>query len=372
MANVAKQYTEIIEKYTPEILHGIDGRVVYKDAWLEAGKIIIPTREIADSLDGWAAYEFAIDKKGKASPAKDAIIGEPSVYEFTQWAKQQDVDDLRHLLKQNGVQAKGNVAYILAYRLAYLYEAKQLARQGREIPNDSARVRHIKALDTLLNVKGVSNEQAIVMVRNAITTGIMPKPGKDTMSGDEKIDPKKIRERLKQADTKAREEGDTPQDEKPASSSKKGSESEAIKSGKGKKAEQTEKAPTTKKDDVKPAAKAAESTTDKETEEMSTKKTTAKKTTKSAAKPAAKAKAAEKKSEGREPKGGLVDAKKDIPIGSTVKYLGTRNKHLKGKSGVVLRYVGPNGVAVKYSDGTVGSVSPTQLEMVKKGTGKVA
>src|SRR5512147_216141 len=271
MAKVAKQYTEIIEKYTPEILYGIDGRVVYKDAWLEAGKIIIPTREIADSLDGWAAYEFAIDKKGKASPAKDAIIGEPSVYEFTQWAKQQDVDDLRYLLKQNGIQAKGNVAYILAYRLAYLYEAKQLARQGREIPNDSARVRHIKALDTLLNVKGVSNEQAIVMVRNAITTGIMPKPGKDTMSGDEKIDPKKIRERLKQADTKAREEGDTPQDEKPISS-KKGSESEAIKSGKGKKTEKTEKV-STKKDDVKPAAEAAESTNDKETEEMSTKKT---------------------------------------------------------------------------------------------------
>lgn len=363
MARIQAWLHEIAEKYVQEIVAGVTGRVTYTDAWLDPDAIIVPTKDISSTLEGWAAWKLPVIVNTKKQTYKygtptETVIGEPNVYDFTQWAKAQSVKKLHELLASCGIKARGNLYMILAYRLAYEYEKRSLTRQNRYVKS-AIREQHIKALDSLLNTEGRGkhpDELAIVLIKQALKTGQPLKPlttiGANDMAAEES--PAEIRRRLLKE--KEKQEKDAPKAEKAAGEEKpekgkKGKaekESDAIKKGK------TAKAPE------EPAATETNDT-DKETEDMSKKKGA----TKGKAAKVAKAPKAAKTG-----KGGLTDAKKEIPIGSIVKYIGDRNPKLKGKTGEVLRYSGPNGVAIKYKDGLVGTASPTALEMVTKGKSK--
>jgi hypothetical protein len=362
MARIQAWLHEIAEKYVQEIVAGVTGRVTYADAWLEPDAIIVPTKDISSTLEGWAAWKLPVVVNTKKQTYKygtpvETVIGEPSVYAFTQWAKTQSVKKLRELLASCGIKATGDLYLILSYRLAYEYEKRSLTRQNLYVKSD-IREQHIKALDSLLNTEGRGkhpDELAIVLIKHALRTGRPIKPlttiGANDMAVEES--PAEIRRRLLKE--KEKQEKDTPKAEKDEGEEKGGKgkkgkaekESDAIKKGK------TAKAPEA-------TAETESNDTDKETEDMKKKGAAKGKTAKAEKAPKA----------AKSGKGGLTDAKKEIPIGSIVKYIGDRNPKLKGKTGEVLRYSGPNGVAIKYKDGLVGTASPTALEMVTKGKSK--
>jgi len=364
MARIPAWLNDIAEKYVQEIVAGVTGRVTYKDAWLESDCIIVPTQNISSNMEGWQAWKLpvVINKKGyKYGVPVETVIGEPSVYAFTQWAKDQAAETLRDLLATRGITATGDLVSILAYRLAYEYEKVTLTKTGQYVET-TVRRDHIAALDTLLNTEGRGkhpNELAIVLIREALKTGKRLQSLHTIGANDMKDEsPSEIRKRLlaeketqekaKPAEAKKKDAKVEPEKKK---SGKVAAESDAIKKGKG------GKTVVTPEPDPEPVTT---NDTEKETEDMSKKKGAKKAGSKKAVTPKA----------AKTGKGGLTDAKKEIPLGSIVKYIGDRNPKLKGKTGEVLRYSGPNGVAIKYKDGLVGTASPTALEMVTKGKSK--
>ncbi len=60
----------------------------------------------------------------------------------------------------------------------------------------------------------------------------------------------------------------------------------------------------------------------------------------------------------------MVDLARKFPIGSRVKYIGTRAADHQGKIGTVVWYQDANGLVLEYDDGSTGSSIPDNVELV--------
>lgn len=359
--------TLVAQKYVPEVLAGIERPLDYRDARVEARSIIVKTAEMDPKLGGWLGYAVTVGKTGKLGSPSPVVYAEPSIVEFLTWAKQQSVKELTRLLAASGIKATGNIVFMLAYRLTYLYEElwhKRHETWPLEPSRMAVREKKIGILDQLIHVKGVGthpNEEAIakklLMEQGAVSATLHHR--EEPAVADET--PEKKSETLKRlrAQAAAEEKGKGKDKKKGAldeqvttgTESMAITEAAAVKAGKGK--HQPAAAPTAEPPAAKPAATHEEESAVKK----GTGKASKKASTKSSSKPAAKAKP--------EKKGNPTAKAKDFAVGVKVKYVGTRVKHHIGKSGEVVGHIGDAGLKIKWSDGMVATATAMSVEKVK-------
>lgn len=355
---------DLAQKYAPEVAD-VTTPVVYKDATVERGAVVVKTETMADDLHGFIAWRTLVNAKGKCGKPQAEIWKALRPSEFMTWAKLQSVKTLQALLRGQGIQTDGTVTYILAARLTYC--AEEVYFKGLNawpLPSEKMeqRARVIDAHMRFLDLKGVENEAAIMKVRNFLDHGTQPQARETGMPTPAAETPAQIRKRLLDESQSA-----DAQDEKSDKSEKgkdaaetpargrrgRGSEVDAIKAGKK---GATDDATTT--NDTAPA-ESGEKETDVTTKKKGAKSKGGSKAAKSAKKPAVAKASAESKSDS-----GM--SQKDLPVGSKVKYIGTRVKHHVGKTAEVVAHRGPKGVVLKFSDGLVGSAMANQVEKIKK------
>lgn len=68
----------------------------------------------------------------------------------------------------------------------------------------------------------------------------------------------------------------------------------------------------------------------------------------------------------------LAQTKREWPLGSIVKYTGSRVDSHEGKTGTVIGYRDANGLSVDFGKLGKGSISIPKAEMVRRGKGEVA
>jgi len=355
--------TLVAEKYLPEVVAGIDRPLDYRDARVEPGQIIVKTTEMDPKLGGWIGYAFSVSKKGKLGGPTAIVVAEPGVSNFLDWAKQQSVKELRRYLAANGITATGDIIFMLAYRLTYLYEEAWHTRHGTwplELGRMEARAKKITIINKLINMKGVGTHPD----QDAISKALLIQDGKipwnlihreESAVADEK--PEKRSDTLKRLRAQAQAEestkgkgkgkGGTTEAETPPET-----EAAAVKAGKGKR-KGAAAAPTAEPAAIKPTANTEEET-DVAKKSKGGKKA---KATKAASAPAAKPK--------MEKKGNANAKAKDFALESKVKYVGTRVKHHVGKTGTVVGHIGDVGLKIKWSDGLVATATAMSVEKVK-------
>ena len=69
---------------------------------------------------------------------------------------------------------------------------------------------------------------------------------------------------------------------------------------------------------------------------------------------------------GHDPKD-MADLARRFPIGTKVKYIGTRGRH-QGKVGVVVTYHDANGLKLLFADQSTGLATPENVEVIKVAT----
>jgi len=360
--------TLVAEKYVPEVVAGIERPLDYRDARVEAGRITVKTTEMDPKLGGWIGYAFSVNTKGKLTGPTAVVTGEPGISTFLDWAKRQSVKELRRYLAANGITATGDIVFMLAYRLTYLYE-EAWHKRHETWPLDpgrmEARQRKVAIINKLINMKGVGTHPD----EDAAAKQLLIEDGKipwnlihreESPVADAK--PEKRSDVLKRLRAQAAgEEAAGTSPEKGTKGKGKGSQTEtetppeteaaAVKAGKGKR-----KGAAAAHTEQPPAASAADTEEETGVSKKSAKGKKAK-AGKAESKPAAKPKAEKK---------GNVNAKaKDFPLESKVKYVGTRVKHHIGKTGTVVGHIGDVGLKIKWSDGLVATATAMSLEKVK-------
>jgi len=359
--------TLVAEKYLPEVVAGIDRPLDYRDARVESGQIIVKSTEMDPALGGWIGYAFSVSKKGKLGTATAIVVSEPSISSFLLWAKAQSVKELRRYLAANGITATGDIVFMLAYRLTYLYEEAYHTRHGTwplELGRMEARAKKITIINKLINMKGVGTHPD----QDAISKALLMHDGKipwnlthreESPVADEKPEKrsdvlKRLRaqaldEENKKGKGKGKENGKATKDEAETPPE---TEAAAVKAGKGKR-KGAAAAPTAEPAAIKPTANTEEET-DVAKKSKSGKKA---KATKGASTPAGKPK--------MEKKGNANAKAKDFALESKVKYVGTRVKHHVGKTGTVVGHIGEVGLKIKWSDGLVATATAMSVEKVK-------
>lgn len=355
--------TLVAEKYLPEVVAGIERPLNYRDALVEPGRITVKTTTMDPTLGGWLGYAFSVSKKGTLSGPTAVITSEPSVSTFLDWAKGQSVKDLQRYLAASGIRATGNITFMLAYRLTYLYE-EAYHKRHETWPLDpgrmEARLKKITTINTLLNMKGVGthpDSDAIgkqLLIQDSMLSMNLTHREESSVADEKHEKRSDVLKRLRaQAKT---EEGEkmagNGKGSKDETTTPPATETAAVKAGKGARKGATA-APTTQAPATAPAADTTENT------DMSKKTKGSKKAkaTKAESKPAAKPTA--------EKKGNATAKAKDFQVESKVKYVGTRVKHHVGKTGTVVGHIGEVGLKIKWSDGLVATATAMSVEKVK-------
>lgn len=356
---------QIAEKYVPEIIAGVGHPIEYRDARVESTQIVVKTTEMDPQLRGWLGYAVPVSKKGRLGKATPVVIGEPGIAEFLAWAKEQSIKTLTAFLAANGIVAKGDVVFMLAYRLTYCYEQAWRERRGTwplEPAKMEARKRKITALNKFINVKGVGNHpDEFAIVQKMFLEEGKPQPT-HRETGDTHVPDEKRSDVLKRLRQQAAQEEEKSEKTEQSDKGKSG-EVDAVKAGKKAK----EKPPTAVKTDTKPTTQEPPVDTPASEESDVSKKKSAKKSDKKAEKKAAKKEKVAKpaKAAKAEKKGNANAKAKDFPIGCKVKYVGTRVKHHVGKTGEVTAHKTEKGLAIKWSDGLVATATAGAVERVK-------
>jgi hypothetical protein len=374
--------------------------VVFRDAVVAENEIIVKADEFADDLSGFQGYRFQLGKRGKLGRTETVTMpNPPSISGFITWARAQPTKVLRALLQANGIRATGTVHVPMAHLLAYLYEDRQakavgipLAYQSDETKAEN-RAKRVRALKLAVTLSGVRDEEVMVQMGFWVERGDIE--GQFTKYAE------RLKERVLMADQKPsdlmkqlRSEADATEEkksggkrgrdpeeageeasgeeEKPPKRGEKAKrgEQEAIVAGKGKgdkkeskkdeKPKASEKSDKGKGGDKKEKAKTADNNEGEEAKVKAKAKGGAKK---KAEKPA---KAEKKDKPAKESKTGSGMKQTDFKKEEKVKYIGSRNEELKGKTLEVIGPRGPKGVWLKTSDGTRASAMAHQLEKIKK------
>lgn len=390
---------EIAEKYLDDALNA-SSAVEYRDARIEPRSVVVKTHEVTPDLGGYRGWRFTVERRKKtfSEKAEPVVWAVPSTLDVLYWAKAQDPLTLRKYLKVQGIVAGSSSRYVLAALLTYRYEEMQLKSTGSWPLSDVAmdiRLRRIEAIEKYKDLKGGMSDEEIIVAVNLDVQGysttsskqrkreVKMSPEKDSDKKKEET-PSEIRARLRKqaeetekdsAEVEVEEEEETTETEEEDAPN---SEMEAVRGGKkqgGKKktpAKESDEgskgrsAPPTKKTTKAKGEQEpeAEHVDEKETGEMA-KKAGKKAVVKKAAKE--KKVAGTKAAKGSKMyAGNLV---KDFPIGSKVKYIGTRVAEHTGKVAEVTGHKDANGLNIKFSDGSKGSATPGALELIKKGSG---
>lgn len=368
---IAQKYVEDARRATRPLM--------FRDALVAENEIIVKADEFADDLSGFQGYRVQVSKRGTLGrPALMVLPDPPRAMEFMRWAKVQPTSVLRMLLKANGIRAPGTVHVPMAYLLTYLYEDQLAKTVGMPVVWEErkaeSRAKRMQALTLAVTLRGVRDEEVMVQmgfwVEHGDIEGQFTKYAARLKEREamEETKPSDIRKRLMdegdRVDEKPKDDpketGDGNEKPRRGEKAKKG-EQEAIVAGKGAKnkdekskgGEKKEKAKTAdenKGEEAKVKVKATGGAKKKEKAEKN-------------AKPASKKNGKGKTSTAKAGSGlKQADFKKD----DKVKYIGSRNEELKGKTLEVLGPRGPEGVWVKTSDGTRGSAMAHQLEKIKK------
>jgi len=380
------------EQYLDDALSA--SRVVeYRDARIEPRSVVVKTHEMAPDLSGYRGWRFAVGRRKTLSKKAEPVVwATPSTIDLLYWAKAQEPAKLRRYLGGQGIGASGSSRYVLAALLTYRYEEMQLKKTESWPLSDVAmdhRLRRIEAIEKYKDLKGgMSDEEIIVAVNldlqgysTSSHTSSQERKEEGNMKDEEKGEtPSEIRARLRRQagegepaspvedeegleTEEVEEEGGTPGSEMEAvrAGKRKGRARESGDGGKGRSAPPTSK--TTKaKGRTTPEA---EHVDEKETGEMA-KKSGKKAVKKTAAKKAGK-KVVKAGAPGRVKYEGKIE--RDFPVGSKIKYVGTRVAEHTGKVGEVTGHKDANGLNIKFSDGSKGTATPGAVELVKKGSG---
>lgn len=360
-----------------------DRRVEDRQSIVEPRVIIIKTEAVAHDLSGYRGWQFTLNKKGYIQDRGEPVVWKSlSPLDLLYWAKKQPPALLRQLLAEQGIAAAGSSTYILAGLLTYAYEEKLGKAAGTwPLPPEqmAKRMRRLAAFRRYKDQKGgVSDEGLIVAVNQFMLHGStstiileersMAKRGEQPPEPEET--PTQIRDRLKReaavqeaagGDPDDREGGEIENEELAPAIVGARSESQAIRSGKGKggKPAPAPAAPAQPKagskkgqQPRKPAEPAAAAVEEETTVATATK--------------GKKSKVKAKVPKGAGSNGaGSGDLAKRFPIGARVKYIGTRVPEHTGKVAEVTGHRGTNGIAFKFKDGTTGTATPGALELLK-------
>lgn len=362
----------------------------FRDALVTENEIIVKADAFAENLTGFLGYRFQLGRRGALGrPEVVTLPNPPNQYTFLTWAKSQPTKVLRTLLKANGIRATGTVHIPMAHLLTLLYEDRQATVVGIPIVRSerSAEIhaKRIKALTLAVTLAGIRDEEVLVQVGFWVERGNidgqftkyvqrLKERGMEEKAREEKASD--IRKRLMDEAENGKDTGkprrtaeDAPEsgeaDETPKSrqteKAKKG-EQEAIVAGKGKK-KGTEETAAKKEKPKKSETKESETKSDgKAKGKAKAKKEKPKKTE-------TKKEAKSEKPEKASRKNGPVQTgmkQSDFKNGDKVKYLGSRNEELKGKTLEITGTRGPDGLWLKTGDGTRASAMAHQLEKIKK------
>lgn len=390
------------ERYLDDALNAT-GVLEYRDARVEPRAVIVKTHDVAEDLSGFRGWRFSVTKRGVLQEKVEQVVWATlSTIDFLYWAKEQEPETLRKYLGVRGIEASGSSRYVLAALLTYSYEEGQLKASGSWPLSEDAmdlRLRRIAAIEAYKNAKGGMSDEEIIVAVNLRVQGYspsshQPEPKRGhSMTGEkseEKAEtPSEIRARLRR---QAEEEGgeDAGDTEGKGEDKERGEEAEAPVRERPGRAIDPEAAAV--RSGKKGAVAARESSDEKGRSAPPTRKTTkAKEKATAKAEPVGERESGEMAKRGaKKAAGGKKGSKKDggkkaevkhrvkyegnierdFPVGSKIKYIGTRLAKYTGKMGEVTGHKNADGLNIKYSDGSKGTATVGAVEIVKKGSGK--